>query len=130
MGNFNSQLLPLELEELSRETSLTHQEIKKLYKRFITLDKENKSFITLLEFMSIPELVMNPLANRILKVFDKNSRSELNFREFISNLSVFSLHTKRDTKLQFAFDVYDVDGDGFIDSRDLFYIIKLLVTYF
>lgn len=127
MGNLSSQLLPEELEELSKESSLSPKEIKRLYKRFKTLDKEVKNSITILEFMSIPELAMNPLANRILVVFDKTKKGELNFKEFISNLAVFSIHTKREIKLKFAFDVYDVDGDGFIDKRDLFYVIKLMV---
>lgn len=127
MGNISSQLLPEEVQELSKESSLSPKEIKRLYKRFKTLDKEVKNSITLLEFMSIPELAMNPLANRILVVFDKKKRGELNFKEFISNLAVFSINTRREIKLKFAFDVYDVDGDGFINQRDLFYVIKLMV---
>lgn len=42
-------------------------------------------------------------------------------------MSVFSIHEKRETKIKFAFQVYDVDGDGFIDSCDLFHIIQLMV---
>jgi serine/threonine-protein phosphatase 2B regulatory subunit len=80
-----------------------------------------------MEFLSIPELSMNPLANRILVVFDKSKKQELNFKEFIDNLSVFSIKTPREKKLKFAFDVYDVDLDGYISKDDLLYITKLLV---
>ena len=129
MGNFSSQLLQEEIIELSHSSTFSHAQIIKLYKRFKTLDKENKSCISLLEFMAIPELAMNPLANRILTVFDKSSKSELTFKDFISCLSVFLASTKREIKLKFAFDVYDVDDDGFIGNLDLRTIIKLMVTF-
>jgi len=127
MGQISSQLLEDEVEELSKETLLSPNEINRLYKRFKTLDKDRKNCILLKEFLSIPELAMNPLANRILVVFDKSQRKQLVFKEFIENLSVFSIKTPREKKLKFAFDVYDVDLDGYISKDDLFYIIKLLV---
>jgi serine/threonine-protein phosphatase 2B regulatory subunit len=127
MGQIPSQLLEEEVEELSKESLLSTTEIKRLYKRFKTLDKDRKNSISFMEFLSIPELSMNPLANRILVVFDKSKKQELNFKEFIDNLSVFSIKTPREKKLKFAFDVYDVDLDGYISKDDLLYIIKLLV---
>lgn len=112
-------------------------EITRLYKRFKTLDKENKSRVSIAELMSIPELAMNPLSNRILAVFDSTESSDFNFKEFLSCLSVFSPHAKRETKLKclwmnalilvVAFQVYDVNQDGFIDTSDLFTIVKLMV---
>ncbi len=36
----------------------------------------------------------------------------VNFKEFVKLLSAFSSRASRDTKLEYMFLVYDVDGDG------------------
>ena len=112
MGLSSSRLLPEELQELQEISDCNSNpmhahflkvsvpEITRLYKRFKTLDKENKSRVSIAELMSIPELAMNPLSNRILAVFDSTESSDFNFKEFLSCLSVFSPHAKRETKLK------------------------------
>lgn len=44
----------------------SHQEISALYRRFRTLDRGRKGYITADEFMTIPELSINPLAQRLV----------------------------------------------------------------
>ena len=36
----------------------------------------------------------------------------INFKEFVKLLSAFSARASKETKLQYMFLVYDVDGDG------------------
>ena len=127
MGNYSSRLTQEELQELTHLTYFSEQEIKKLYKRFKHLDKENKAHVSLTELMAIPELSANPLAHRILDVFDTDKCGQLNFKQFLECLDIFSKEQKRDVKVKFAFQVYDVNRDGFLDSQDLFQIVKLLV---
>ena len=73
------------------------------------------------------------MADRLYKVFDVDHRNEINFKQFLSLLSVFSKHAKREEKLNctgfniVAFKIYDVDGDGIVDYGDLFYIIQEMV---
>ena len=79
-------------------------EITRLYKRFKTLDRENRATVSRAELLGIPELAMNPLAHRILSVFDESQGQglggDLNFRQFLSCLSAFSPAAKRDVKLK------------------------------
>ncbi|KFM26967.1 Calcineurin subunit B [Auxenochlorella protothecoides] len=98
------------------------QEIEALYKRFRRLDKDRKGFISSEEFLSIPELSINPLAQR-LSFFVES----INFKEFVTFLSGFSAKAGREEKLKVMFDVYDVDGDGFISEDDMAQTLRYLI---
>jgi serine/threonine-protein phosphatase 2B regulatory subunit len=41
-------------------------------------------------------------------------------------LSVFNAQSKKD-KIDFAFKIYDIDGDGFISNGELFTVLKGMV---
>lgn len=127
MGANTSQLRPEEIEEMQKGTNFSHKEIKRLYKRFKKLDKDGSGTITSDEFMMIPELAVNPLVKRVISIFDANKDDSVNFKEFISALSVFSNRGGKQEKLEFAFKVYDIDGDGFISNRELFEVLKMMV---
>ena len=44
------------------------------------------------------------------------------------NLGIASLYgTDDDKKLQFAFNIYDIDKDGFISNGELFTVLKMMV---
>lgn len=80
-----------------------------------------QGFITAEEFLSIPELSINPLAKRLAYFFES-----INFKEFLGLLAAFSCKASRDDKLRFMFNVFDVDGDGAIDEEDLTLILRQL----
>ena len=61
------------------------REIQCLYKRFRTLDKRHKGYISEDELMSIPELAISPLAPRVTQVFQN-----LNFKDFCRVLAAMS----------------------------------------
>jgi len=55
-----------------------------------------------------------------MTVFLLLNSGDVNFKEFISCLSVFNTRGDRQEKLEFAFRVYDIDGDGFISNGELY----------
>jgi serine/threonine-protein phosphatase 2B regulatory subunit len=91
------------------------------------LDKDGSGTLTIDEFTSIPELAVNPLLERVISIFDTNKDNEIEFTEFISALSTFSDKDNKEGKLKFAFQVYDIDGDGFISNGELFQVLKMMV---
>lgn len=69
MGSNSSVLLhESELEELKKETGFTHNQIVRLYSRFTRLDKGSKGYLSKEDFLTIPELAINPLVDRITQV--------------------------------------------------------------
>ena len=117
-------LTQYDVEEVQEHCNgrFTHREIQSLYKRFRSLDKRHKGYLSEDELMSIPELAISPLASRVVQVFQN-----LNFKDFCRMLSAFSDRASREEKLDFMFRVYDVDRDGLISLSDLETIVKHLV---
>ncbi len=48
-------------------------------------------------------------------------------QEFIGALSTFSEKGNTEAKLKFAFQIYDMDGDGYISNGELFQVLKMMV---
>jgi len=126
MGAEQSGLLP-SLADLQRLTNLTEKEIKRLGKRFRKLDKDGSGTLSVSEFMQLSELQQNPLVERVIAIFDTDGDGEIDFREFISGISMFAGDADRNKKLKFAFKIYDVDKDGYISNGELFQVLKLMV---
>lgn len=102
-------------------------EIKRLGKRFKKLDLDNSGSLSVEEFMSLPELQQNPLVHRVISIFDTDQNGEVDFKEFIQGVSQFSVKGDKQSKLKFAFRIYDIDNDGYISNGELFQVLKMMV---
>ncbi|CAG8643593.1 1439_t:CDS:2, partial [Racocetra fulgida] len=94
----------------------TEEEIKRLYKRFMKLDKDSSGSIDREEFLSIPQIANNPLASRMIAIFDEDGGGDVDFEEFISGLSAFSAKGNKVEKLH-----------GYISNGELFLVLKMMV---
>ncbi|KAG0213530.1 Calcineurin subunit B [Mortierella claussenii] len=115
------------LEEMVRDSNFTAEEIQRLYKRFMKLDKDGSGSIDKEEFLAIPQIATNPLASRLIAIMDEDGGGDVDFKEFIAGLSAFSNKGNKIEKLRFAFKVYDMDRDGFISNGELFLVLKMMV---
>lgn len=79
------------------------------------------------EFLALPQISSNPLATRMIAIFDEDGGGDVDFKEFVSGLSAFSSKGNKEEKLRFAFRVYDIDRDGFISNGELFIVLKMMV---
>ncbi|XP_065175096.1 calcineurin subunit B type 1-like [Sycon ciliatum] len=109
------------------ETHFDNEEIARLGKRFRKLDKDSSGSLTVDEFMSLPELQQNPLVTRVIDIFDTDRNGEVDFKEFIEGMSLFSSKGDNESKLKFAFRIYDIDKDGYISNGELFQVLKMMV---
>ena len=108
-------------------THFEPEEIKRLGKRFKKLDLDQSGSLSVEEFMSLPELQQNPLVQRVIEIFDQDGNGEVDFKEFIEGVSQFSVKGDKESKLRFAFQIYDIDRDGFITNSELFQVLKMMV---
>jgi len=123
MGNANSQLL----ENIVQGSNFDHEEVERLRKRFMKLDKDGSGTIDRDEFLSLPQINSNPLATRMIAIFDEDGGGDVDFQEFVAGLSAFSSKGNKEEKLKFAFKVYDIDRDGYISNGELFIVLKMMV---
>jgi len=100
---------------------VSQSEIETLYERFRRLDRQRTGFISAEALMGIPELSINPLAQRLVRTVES-----ANFTEFVRVLAAFSARTPREDKVRFIFDVYDVDGDGVVSREDMSAVLRQL----
>ncbi|KAI5956332.1 CNB1 [Candida jiufengensis] len=115
------------LNDFMEDTNFNLEEIDRLRKRFMKLDKDKSGEIDKNEFLSIPGISSNPLATRLMDVFDKDGDGQIDFQEFITGLSAFSGKSSNLDKLNFAFNIYDIDRDGYIGNGELFIVMKMMV---
>ncbi|PAA91906.1 hypothetical protein BOX15_Mlig012314g1, partial [Macrostomum lignano] len=108
-------------------TNFDLEELKRLGKRFKKLDLDGSGSLSVDEFMSLPELQQNPLVQRVIDIFDTDQNGEVDFKEFIDGVSQFSVRGNEEAKLRFAFQIYDIDMDGYICNGELFQVLKMMV---
>ena len=102
-------------------------ELKILYKNFISMDANKNGLIEPDEFFDVPELKDNPIVQRIINVFDKNGDGKISFYEFVWGLSALTSDAKLEEKQKIAFQIYDINNDGYLSNGDLFKSLKMLV---
>lgn len=131
MGGSHSAFTKEQLEEYQELTYFSKKEILHCYKRFLALDfdKVSQDKNVRLEkdtILSLPELKVNPFNDRICEVFSSEDDSSMNFEDFLDMASVFSDSAPKSVKAEYAFRIYDFDGDDYITSGDLRQLITRL----
>ena len=63
------------------------------------------------------------IMDRVFKAFDKDNDSHLNEEEWILGMSVF-LKGTLDECCKYCFEVYDMNGDGYISREEMFHLLK------
>ena len=75
------------------------------------------------EFCRVLRVERSPFVERLFALFDTDRGGLVDLKEFIVGLCNVG-NDARDNKVRFAFQVFDLDGSGYIDSTELRKIVK------
>ena len=81
------------------------------------------------EFLQIPCFAVNPLRNQFLRCIPSKSGNgshtgNVSFAAFMRLMAVTNGEARVAEKLKFAFNMYDMDGDGRIEIEDLVHYLE------
>lgn len=122
MGNTTSSALSKEiLDDLKLSTKFTETEISQWYENFQKQCPTGR--ITPEEFEQIytrffPESDAKSYARHVFRSFDTNDDGTLDFKEYIIALHMTSTG-KTTRKLEWAFSLFDVDKNGYINKTEV-----------
>lgn len=127
MGQRQSKLAPRTLAELRNQINFSVEELQEWYKEFKA--SWPKGFLTEDEFKGVYSNIFplgdaTEFARHVFRVFDQNKDGLLDFREFMCGFSVVLLGSLEE-KLKFSFNIYDIDGNGFISRNEMFAILSV-----
>eukprot|EP00928_Gymnodinium_smaydae_P043678 TRINITY_DN29220_c0_g1_i1.p1 TRINITY_DN29220_c0_g1~~TRINITY_DN29220_c0_g1_i1.p1 ORF type:complete len:481 (-),score=98.01 TRINITY_DN29220_c0_g1_i1:9-1451(-) len=107
---------------------LTPKFIKRVYQTFIDIDKDDYGFVTYEAFCLVLAKVQSPAMRQAFDIFDVDGHGELDLRQFVVSLSMFTTSSPVD-KIRFAFMMYDEDQQGSLMKSDLLELMKAMVPH-
>ncbi|CDH58303.1 calcium-binding protein ncs-1 [Lichtheimia corymbifera JMRC:FSU:9682] len=128
MGKAQSKLSPEQLTDLQKCTYFDKKELQQWYKGFLKdcpSGQLNKTEFQKIYKQFFPFGDPSRFADYVFNVFDGDKNGTIDFKEFICALSVTS-RGQVDEKLHWAFQLYDIDNDGFITYDEMLHIVDAI----
>ena len=107
----------------TRGSQLSLESTERLKKVFSESLGKDKHEISLPEFKKIVPCKDQFFVQRIFNIFDSDQSGYITLPKFLETINTFS-STDDDTKIEFLFNVYDVNGDGVLEESNFREVIK------
>ena len=135
MGSVKSKskaqkLSPQTIKELQDhlDVDFTREEIEQWYREYQSSLSKGMNKLTMNEFMEVYRRIFkgepDAFVRHLFRSFDTNNDGYVDFTEFIVGLCV-SGSDKVETKLKWAFKMYDMDGNGSISRDEMSEMLKV-----
>ncbi|CAG5133496.1 unnamed protein product [Candidula unifasciata] len=129
MGKGMSHLSKEDLKFLQQNTKFSKDEIKQWYKGFMRdCPNGNLSKDKFKEVYSqfFPGGDPEAFCEHVFRSFDKDKSGSIEFKEFLLAINITSNKGNPKDKLEWAFSMYDIDGNQTIDKKEMENIIKAI----
>lgn len=133
MGIGNSKCKKLTKEDyefLLNNTNFNKKQIKQWYKGFMRDCPSGQ--LTRTKFLEVyssffPEGNAEKFCEHVFRTFDQDNSNKIDFKEFLLAINITSAG-KPEEKLQWAFQMYDINDDGTIDKSEMVEIITAIYS--
>lgn len=129
-GGSKRKLSKEDLAFLIENTTFNKQQIKQWYKGFMR--DCPKGQLTREKFLEVyasffPEGNAEKFCEHVFRTFDSDHSGKIDFKEFLLAINITSAG-KPEQKLDWAFHMYDVNGDGTIEPKEMTEIITAIYS--
>ena len=124
------ELHPSEFQLLENESGYSQSQLRKIHRKFKSLDKDGKGYVTVDELLNgIPQLRSMPLATRVCRsVADSQSSVEdqVDFKLLVNTMAIYKSKDPHQitTQIKFLFRMFDTNREGQISKEDLVNVIR------
>jgi Ca2+-binding EF-hand superfamily protein len=87
-----------------------------------------KQFVTMYKSLS-PKYDAERFARHVFRAFDLDRSDTIDFHEFLLGASITSPTSSPETKLQWTFQVFDIDGNGLLTRRECLEVVEAVVRF-
>ncbi|KAH8858825.1 Neuronal calcium sensor 2 [Schistosoma japonicum] len=133
MGNFVGPRKKLSREDLTflkENTHFTKRQIKQWYNGFIrdcpSGQLSKKKFIEVYSGF-FPDGNAEKFCTHVFRTFDKDNSGRIDFKEFLLAINITSGGNPEE-KLEWAYQMYDIDGNGTIERTEMVEIIRAIYS--
>ena len=104
----SASLQQRDVDDIAGQSGLRPEEVRALFRRFVSLDKAGQGLLFKRDLLMIPELAANPLVDAILNALFglREEDDSCNFVEFANALAVLSGRASLDQKVALLFRVF------------------------
>ena len=124
------KLSPKSIRELCKQVNFTAEEIKIWYNEYMKGLSKGESELTRKQFHEMYNSMFSgdptDFADHVFRTFDTDGNGSVNFEEFVIGLNLSS-NIPGDAQLKWAFDMYDIDGDGQISRTEMRTIVSVSI---
>ncbi|CAC5386215.1 Frequenin-1,Neurocalcin homolog,Neurocalcin-delta A,Neurocalcin-delta B,Neuronal calcium sensor 1,Hippocalcin-like protein 4,Neuron-specific calcium-binding protein hippocalcin,Hippocalcin-like protein 1,Neurocalcin-delta,Visinin-like protein 1,Neurocalcin [Mytilus coruscus] len=133
MGNQSSkkQINPKTIADLRShiDVEFSKDEIQDWYKDFRQYLRHGETELDKTAFIKVYNSLFygdaSEFAEQVFRTFDHNGNNSVDFKEFILGLCL-SGSENAEKKIKWAFNMYDIDQDGYITTEEMTHILKAI----
>eukprot|EP00993_Chasmostoma_nieuportense_P003974 NODE_4661_length_757_cov_48.771429_g4501_i0.p1 GENE.NODE_4661_length_757_cov_48.771429_g4501_i0~~NODE_4661_length_757_cov_48.771429_g4501_i0.p1 ORF type:complete len:210 (-),score=69.26 NODE_4661_length_757_cov_48.771429_g4501_i0:127-693(-) len=119
----STELSPAVLTKLQQSSPLTAPQLTTLHQQFLQVTGRRPALAKAEFFKLLSLTASSKLFDRCFQLISPNSDG-LDFEHFVLGLLLLSDQAKRDQKIQFCFDLYDMNQNGVISKDELYAITE------
>lgn len=112
------------------ENFLNEEKINEYKESFSIFDKDNDGYISYSQLSEIIKILGHNIPEedlqKMFKEFDIDNKGAIDFKEFLGIMARKMRDTETETDFVNAFNIFDRDHNGLINSRELFDIFQSL----